>query len=73
MLTHPVPRGLGWYYVFGSATLTCYVAVVTGICLAVVYVPSADEAYTSLEYLNQQQPLGWLLRAVHYWSASAWW
>ncbi|MBI2825444.1 MAG: cytochrome b N-terminal domain-containing protein [Planctomycetia bacterium] len=71
ILTHPVPRGLGWYYVFGSATLTMFMMqIVTGICLAVVYVPAASDAYTSLEYLNNEQPLGWLLRAVHYWSAT---
>jgi len=71
VLTHPVPRGLGWFYVFGSATLSMFLLqIITGICLAVVYVPSASDAYTSLEYLNREQPLGWLLRAVHYWSAS---
>ncbi|HEY4313485.1 MAG TPA: cytochrome b N-terminal domain-containing protein [Pirellulales bacterium] len=71
ILVHPVPRGLGWFYVFGSATLSMFVLqIITGICLAVVYVPSAADAYTSLEYLNTEQPLGWLLRAVHYWSAT---
>ncbi len=71
VITHPVPRNLGWFYVFGSVTLTLFLLqIVTGICLAVVYVPSAEHAYTSLEYLNQEQPLGWLLRAVHYWSGS---
>ena len=42
----------------------------TGICLAFVYVPSANEAYTSLEYLNYQQPLGWYLRALHFWGSN---
>jgi ubiquinol-cytochrome c reductase cytochrome b subunit len=71
ILTHPVPPNLGWFYVFGSATLTMFILqIVTGMCLAVVYVPAANDAYTSLEYLNTEQPLGWLLRAVHYWSAT---
>ncbi len=35
-----------------------------------VYVPSAGEAYESLEYLNYQVPLGWMLRAIHNWSAT---
>jgi len=35
-----------------------------------VYVPSADEAYTSLTYLNEQQTLGWFLRALHYWGSN---
>lgn len=71
MLRHPVPRKLGWWYVFGSATLSMFLLqVVTGICLAVVYVPSAESAYDSLEYLNQQQFLGWVLRALHYFGAA---
>jgi len=68
---HLVPRNAGsWFYVFGSATLVCFVLqVVTGICLSLVYVPSADQAWTSLEYLNYQATLGWLLRAVHVWGS----
>jgi ubiquinol-cytochrome c reductase cytochrome b subunit len=69
---HTVPASSGsWFYVFGSGTLLCFVLqIVTGICLAFVYVPSADEAYSSLEYLNYQQPLGWYLRALHYWGSN---
>ena len=69
---HTVPASAGsWFYVFGSGTLLCFIIqIVTGICLAFVYVPSANEAYTSLEYLNYQQPLGWLLRALHYWGSN---
>lgn len=75
VLKHPVPAALegpmGWWYVFGSMTMTLFVVqVITGICLATVYVPSAEEAYQSLEYLNYNVQFGWLLRAVHNWSAS---
>ena len=35
-----------------------------------MYVPSADKAYESLLYLNTQQPLGGLLRAMHYYAGS---
>src|SRR6266446_4230520 len=75
MLTHPIPRSvagpMGWWYVFGSASLTLLaIQVVTGIGLALVYVPAADEAYESLLYLDYDQPLGWLLRAMHYYAGS---
>jgi ubiquinol-cytochrome c reductase cytochrome b subunit len=76
MLLHPIPRGAagraGWWYVFGSASMTLLaIQVLTGIGLALVYVPSTAEAYASLVYLNEQQPAGWLLRSLHYWSGSA--
>src|SRR6266487_5397685 len=69
---HHVPASSGsWFYVFGSGTLLCFVLqIVTGTCLAFVYVPSASEAYTSLEYLTYQQSLGWFLRAVHNWGSN---
>lgn len=69
---HTVPTSANsWFYVFGSATLLCFLLqIVSGICLALVYIPSAQEAYASLQYLNYQQPLGWYLRAVHYWGSN---
>src|SRR5215467_6750013 len=76
MLRHPVPRELagpmGWWYVFGSASLTLFLLqILTGIGLALTYVPSAGQAYETLLYLNYQQPWGWFLRSLHYWSGSA--
>src|SRR5437870_2492043 len=61
MATHPVPKELagpmGWWYVFGSASLTMLmIQILTGVGLALVYVPSADQAYESLLYLNYEQP-----------------
>lgn len=71
-IAHPVPRSsASFWYVFGSATLLCFVLqIATGICLALVYVPSAAEAWKSLEYLNYTQPLGWWLRSLHYWGSN---
>jgi ubiquinol-cytochrome c reductase cytochrome b subunit len=76
MMMHPVPRAiagpLGWWYVFGSASMTLlFIQILTGIGLSLVYVPTADQAYESLVYLNYQMPLGWFLRSLHYWSGSA--
>lgn len=71
ILGHPVPPGAGWWYVFGSASMTLLlVQMFTGVCLALVYVPAADKAYESLEYLNYTQELGWFLRAMHFWAGS---
>ena len=75
MMEHPIPREaagpMGWWYVFGSASLTLLIVqILTGIGLALVYVPSADKAYDSLLYLNYDQSLGWFLRALHYYAGS---
>jgi len=75
LMRHPVPRELrqrmGWLYVFGSTAMTLFaLQIVTGICLGMVYVPSAGEAYQSLQHLNYEVEFGWLLRAVHNWSAN---
>jgi len=69
---HPVPRrSASWWYVFGSGALTLFLLqIATGICLALVYVPSADEAFGSLQVLNFEQPLGWFLRAMHGWGSN---
>lgn len=75
MLTHPIPRGaagpMGWWYIFGSASLTLLIVqILTGIGLALVYVPSAESAYESLLALDYEITLGWFLRALHYYAGS---
>ena len=44
--------------------------IVTGICLALIYVPSAGEAWNSLQFLNHGVTLGWFLRAMHFWGSN---
>src|SRR5882762_6497997 len=71
-LQHPVPRkSASWAYVFGSAALTIFaLQLVTGILLALVYVPSAGEAWNSLQTLNHQVTFGWLIRGLHGWGSN---
>src|SRR5580693_7428360 len=71
-LQHPVPsRTASWAYVFGSAALTVFaLQLVTGILLALIYVPSAGEAWSSLQVLNHQVALGWFIRALHGWGSN---
>src|ERR1700678_48645 len=70
-MQHPVPRQTAsWAYVFGSAALTVFaLQLVTGILLALIYVPSAGEAWSSLQVLNHQQSFGWFIRALHGWGS----
>src|SRR5580704_8231628 len=69
---HPVPRETAsWFYVFGSAALTVFLLqLVTGILLALIYVPSGGEAWSSLQALNHQVTLGWFIRAMHGWGSN---
>ena len=69
---HPVPRKTAsWWYVFGSASFVLLLLqIVTGILLALVYVPSAGSAWASLQVLNHQLPLGWFLRGMHGWGSN---
>ncbi len=68
---HPTPSSnASWLYVFGSAaTVLLVLQVATGILLALVYSPSASEAWGSLQILNHNIPLGWYLRALHGWGS----
>jgi ubiquinol-cytochrome c reductase cytochrome b subunit len=69
---HPVPRSTAsWWYVFGSAALVIFLLqLVTGILLALIYVPSGAEAWSSLQVLNHDVTLGWFVRALHGWGSN---
>ena len=64
-MEHPIPRETAsWFYVFGSAAMTAMLLqFVTGILLALIYVPSAGEAWNSLQILNHQIAFGWFIRS----------
>ena len=71
-MQHPVPRETAsWAYVFGSAALTIFaLQMVTGILLALVYIPSAGDAWNSLQALNHDVTLGWFIRGLHGWGSN---
>jgi ubiquinol-cytochrome c reductase cytochrome b subunit len=72
MVLHKVPRNTAsWWYVFGSAAFTLlFLQIFTGILLALVYVPSAADAWNSLNVLNHQIALGWFIRGLHNWGSN---
>jgi ubiquinol-cytochrome c reductase cytochrome b subunit len=69
---HRVPRtSASWFYIFGSISFVLFLLqIVTGVCLAFSYVPSAAEAWNSLQTLNHDESAGWFLRAVHGWGST---
>jgi ubiquinol-cytochrome c reductase cytochrome b subunit len=68
---HAVPRNTAsWFYVFGSAALTIFLLqLATGILLALIYVPSAGEAW-GLQVSNHDVTSGWFIRALHGWGSN---
>ena len=68
---HEVPSNTSsWWYVFGSAaTVILVLQVMTGIMLALVYAPTASNAWNSLQFLDHNVKLGWFLRAMHGWGS----
>jgi ubiquinol-cytochrome c reductase cytochrome b subunit len=71
LLDHPVPPDSRWLYVFGSATLFCFILqVATGVGLALLYQPSSDKAFESLQYITYKATMGKTLRGIHYYGAS---
>jgi len=71
-VSHTIPGGSRWVYVFGSAlAATLLLQTVSGILLGFYYVPSVDHAHTTVAYIQKEVALGWLVRGVHHYGASA--
>lgn len=72
MSEHVVPENTSsWWYVFGSAAVVLLLLqITTGILLALIYAPSASNAWKSLNLLDSQVALGWLIRAIHGWGSN---
>ena len=52
MLNESIPGGSRWAYVFGSILLFIFsMQTVTGVLLMFYYVPTADHAYASTQYI----------------------
>lgn len=64
------PHAVWGTWCVGGASLLLFInQVVTGILLAMYYKPSAEAAYDSVQFINTQVPLGWLVRQMHAWGA----
>lgn len=71
-LDEPIPGGASWAYVFGSGLLFIFISqVITGVFLALYYVPSADHAHTTVAYITKDVAAGSFLRSLHVYGASA--
>jgi ubiquinol-cytochrome c reductase cytochrome b subunit len=71
LLDEPLPSGVGWWFITGSVLLFLLgVQLLTGIVLAMYYVPSPDHAYDSVRFIMDRLPFGSLVRGLHVFGAS---
>lgn len=69
---YPAPKNFNFWYLFGVLAMLVLVnQILTGIWLTMNYVPSADGAFASVEYIMRDVDYGWLLRYMHSTGASA--
>src|ERR1700730_7106915 len=70
-LDEPIPGGASWAYIFGSGLLFLFVSqVITGVFLALYYVPSADHAHTVVSYIVKEVTSGSFVRSIHAYGSS---
>ncbi len=67
LLDFPTPRNLNYWYTFGGILAFCLVVqIVTGIVLAMHYIPSGDQAFISVQRsIMRDVNYGWLIRGLH--------
>ena len=71
-LDEPIPGGARWAYIFGSGLLYLFLSqIITGIFLALYYVPSSDHAHTTVSYISKVVSSGLFLRSIHAYGATA--
>ena len=71
LLDESLPAGIGWWFVTGSILLLLLgIQLITGVVLAMYYVPSPEHAYDSVRYITDALPFGALVRGLHFFGAS---
>ena len=62
----PTPKNLNYWWTFGGILAVCLVVqIITGVILAMHYVPHVDYAFTSVEHIMRDVNGGWMLRYIH--------
>jgi quinol-cytochrome oxidoreductase complex cytochrome b subunit len=66
ILSYPTPINLNYAWSFGSVAGVCLVIqIITGIFLAMHYVPHISLAFDSVEHIMRDVNYGWLIRYCH--------
>ncbi len=63
---YPTPRNLNYLWTFGGIlTVVLGLQILTGVVLAMHYIPCATEAFNSVEHIRRDVNYGWLIRNLH--------
>lgn len=66
LLDYPAPPNISYLWNFGVLAAFCLgIQIVTGIFLAMFYVPSIESAFSSVQYIMRDVNYGWLIRYIH--------
>lgn len=66
------PRNFNFWYYFGVIAMVVFVIqILTGVWLAMAYIPSGEGAFASVEYIMRDVEFGYLIRYLHSTGASA--
>jgi ubiquinol-cytochrome c reductase cytochrome b subunit len=66
VISFPTPKNLNYWWTFGGIlALMLGIQLVTGIVLAMHYVPHVDYAFASVERIMRDVNYGWLIRYMH--------
>jgi ubiquinol-cytochrome c reductase cytochrome b subunit len=60
-----------WYKLGPLQWLTWIVTIATGAFLMMFYIPTAEQAYSSIDVIQNEIPWGWLVRGMHKYGADA--
>lgn len=74
LMNYPVPLHAqkNLLYALGGLTATSFLLQITsGVIMTFYYAPSLESAYDSVDYITYALPLGWLIRGIHVYNASA--
>ena len=72
MSKYYAPKNTNFWYLMGVlATVVLVNQLLTGIWLTMSYIPTAEGAFSSIEYIMRDVNYGWMLRYMHSTGASA--
>jgi len=65
-VSYPVPKNLNYWWTFGGVlTFMLAAQIITGVVLAMHYVPTTAGAFASVEHIMRDVNYGWVLRYTH--------